>query len=240
MLRDQVLAVSRLQHSKTFDLEIIAGLIKISDNRQLSSTSFRMSSSNSTVFRMCKKAKQFLEPSKIVVKGPKIAASINVVAVTEDSEEALMFISEVVSTATNTGEFLKGTIIVPSGPLTNNGESDAENLAGSQNYFYFAKIHQEGRLLLQFRGGLYPESNANLYNERFIGGGINLRVGEYEWSTKYLPSKVLVPSSWLLEASIGNSIVRTEKGESEEGTASATLEEIEQETSRTAGKADDV
>ena len=39
---------------------------------------------------------------------------------------------------------------------------------------------QEGRLLLHFRGGLYLESNANLYDERFIGGGINLRVGEYE------------------------------------------------------------
>ena len=54
--------------------------------------------------------------------------------------------------------------------------------------------------------------------------------------------KVLVPSSWLLEASIGeNNIVGTDKGESGEGTASATtLEEIEQETSRTAGKADDV
>ena len=239
MLRDQVLAMSRLQHSKTFDIEIIAGLIKIPDNRQLSSTSFRMSSSNSTVFRMNKKAKQFSEPSKVVVKGLKIAASINLVAVNEDSEEALTFISEVVSTATNTGEFLEGTVNVPSGPLTNNGESDVENLAGSQNYFYSAKI-QEGRLLLQFGGGLYPESNANLYNERFIGGGINLRVGEYEWSNKYLPSKVLVPSSWLLEASIGNNILRTEKGESEEGTASATLEEIEQETSRTAGKADDV
>ena len=56
------------------------------------------------------------------------------------------------------------------------------------------------------------------------------------WSTKHLPSKVLVPSSWLLEVSIGNNIVRKEKGESEEGTASATLEEIEQETLRTAGK----
>ena len=56
-----------------------------------------------------------------------------------------------------------------------------------------------------------------------------------------MPAKVLVPSSWLLEASIGeNNIVRMEKGESEEGTASATLEEIEQETSRTAGKTDDV
>ena len=57
-----------------------------------------------------------------------------------------------------------------------------------------------------------------------------------------MPIKVLVPSSWLLEASIGDiNIVRTDKGESEEGTASATtLEEIEQETSRTVGKADDV
>ena len=118
---------------------------------------------------MYKKAKQFSKPSKIVVEGLKIAASVNLVAVNEDSEEALTFISEVVSTATNTGEFLDGTIIVPSGPLTNCGESDAENLAGSQNYFYFAKI-QEGGLLLQFRGGLYPESNANLYDERFIGG----------------------------------------------------------------------
>ena len=49
----------------------------------------------------------------------------------------------------------------------------------SKNYFSFPKI-QEGRLLLHFRGGLYPESNANLYDERFIGGGINLSVGEYE------------------------------------------------------------
>ena len=126
---------------------------------------------------MYKKAKQFSEPNKIIVEGLKIAASVNLVAVNEDSEEALTFISEVVSTATNT--ILEGTIIVPSGPLTNCGESDAENLAGSQNYFYFAKI-QEGRLLLQFRGGMCPESNANLYDERFIGGGINLRVGEYE------------------------------------------------------------
>ena len=157
-------------------------------------------------------------------------------AVNEDSEEALTFISEVVSTTTNTGEFLEGTIIVPSGPLIDNGESDAENLAGSQNYIYFAKV-QNGRLLLQFRGSLYPESNAIRYDERFIGGGINLYVGEYEWS-----SEVPVPSPWLLEASLGeNNIVRTEKGESEEGTASATtLEEIEQETSRTAGKTDDV
>ena len=68
--------------------------------------------------------------------------------------------------------------------------------------FYFGQIH-EGRLLLKFRGGLYPESNANLYDERFIGGGINLRVGEYEWTSEYLPAKVLVPSSWLLEAPIG-------------------------------------
>ena len=139
---------------------------------------------------MYKKAKQFSKPSKIVVEGPKIAASVNLVAVNEDSEEALTFISEVVSTATNTGEFLEGTIIVPSGLLTNDGESDAENLAGSQNYFYFEKI-QEGRLLLQFRGGLYPESNANLYDERFIGGGINLRVGEYEWS-----SNICEPMFW--------------------------------------------
>ena len=57
-------------------------------------------------------------------------------------------------------------------------------------YFYFEKI-QEGRLLLQFRGGLYPESNANLYDERFIGGGINLRVGEYEWS-----SNICEPMFW--------------------------------------------
>ena len=97
-----------------------------------------MSSSNSTVLRMYKKAKQFSEPNKTVVEGLIIAASVNLVAVNEDSEEALTFISEVVSTATNTGEFLEGTIIVPSGPLTNNGESDAENLARSQNYFYFA------------------------------------------------------------------------------------------------------
>ena len=199
-----------------------------------------MSSSSSTVFRMYKKMKRFSEPNKIIVDGLKIAASVNLVAANEDSEEALTFISEVVSTATSTGEFIEGTIIVPSGPLTNCGESDAENLAGSQNYFYYAKI-QEGKLLLQFRGGLYPESNANLYDERFVGGGINLRVGEYEWSSEYLPAKVLVPSSWLLEASIGeNNIVRMEKGESEEGTASATLDEIEQETSRTAGKTDDV
>ena len=202
-----------------------------------------MSSSSSTVFRMYKKMKRFSEPNKIIVDGLKIAASVNLVAANEDSEEALTFISEVVSTATSTGDFIEGTIIVPSGPLTNCGESDAENLAGSQNYFYYAKI-QEGKLLLQFRGGLYPESNANLYDERFVGGGINLRVGEYEWSSEYLPAKVLVPSSWLLEASIGeNNIVRMERRdwkEREEGTASATLEEIEQETSRTAGKTDDV
>ena len=36
MLRDQLLAVSRLQHSKTFDTEITTGLIKIPANRQLS------------------------------------------------------------------------------------------------------------------------------------------------------------------------------------------------------------
>ena len=42
--------------------------------------------------------------------------------------------------------------------------------------------------------------------------------------------------------SIGeNNIMRTEKGESGERTASATtLEEVEQDTSRTAGKSDDV
>ena len=43
---------------------------------------------------------------------------------------------------------------------------------------------------------MYPESNANLYDERFIGGGINLGVGEYEWSSEYLPAKVLVPPLW--------------------------------------------
>ena len=71
-----------------------------------------MSSSNSTVFRMYKKAKQFSEPNKIIVEGLKIAASVNLVAVNEDSEEALTFISRVVSTATNTGEFLEGTMCV--------------------------------------------------------------------------------------------------------------------------------
>ena len=131
------------------------------------------------------------------------------------------------STTTNTGEFLEGTIIIPSGPLVDNGESDGEKLAGSQNYIYFAKV-QSGRLLLQFRGSLYPESNANQHDEKFIGGGINLKVGEYEWSS----AKVLVPSPWLLEMSIGeNNIMRTEKGESGERTASATtLEEVEQDT----------
>ena len=200
-----------------------------------------MSSSSSTLFRMYKRTKQSTEPSKIVVEGLKIAASVNLVAVKEDSEEALTFISEVVSTTTNAGEFLEGTIIIPSGPLIDNGESDAETLAGSQNYIYFAKV-QNGRLLLQFRGSLYPESNANQHDERFVGGGINLKVGEYEWSSEYLPAKVLVPSPWLLEMSIGESnIVRTEKGESGERTASATtLEEVEQGTSRTAGKSDDV
>ena len=190
---------------------------------------------------MYKKAKQSTEPSKVVIEGLKIAASVNLVAVKEDSEEALTFISEVVSTTTNTGEFLEGTIIIPSGPLVDNGESDAEKLAGSQNYIYFAKV-QSGKLLLQFRGSLYPESNTNQHDEKFIGGGVNLKGGEYEWSSEYLPAKVLVPSPWLLEMSIGeNNMVRTAKGESREGTASAaTLEEVDQDSSKTAGKSEEV
>ena len=97
-----------------------------------------MSSASSSVFRMYKKTKQYVEPNEVVIESLRIAAAVNLTAVSGESEDALTHISEVTSTTTNAGEFLEGTLLIPSGPLPSNDESDAENLAGSQVYFYYA------------------------------------------------------------------------------------------------------
>ena len=177
----------------------------------------------------------------MVIESLRIAAAVNLTAADGESEDALTYISEVKSMATNTGEFLEGTLLVPAGPLPDNDESDAENLAGSQGYFFYAKI-QEGRLLLQFRGGLYRESVTKPFDKRFTGGGSDSRVGGYEWESSYIPARVLIPSPWLLKESLGeDNIIQLERREGEERAAAASsIEVAEQETSKTTGKTEEV
>ena len=53
-------------------------------------------------------------------------ASANLLAAVDESEDALAFISEVISTPTDDRDFLEGTILIPSGLLISNSGSDAE------------------------------------------------------------------------------------------------------------------
>ena len=162
-------------------------------------------------------------------------ASANLLAAVDESEDALAFISEVISTPTDDRDFLEGTILIPFGLLISNSGSDVEQMARAQNYFFFAKI-EKYKILLQFRGGMHPESYTNSFDVRFVGGGTRNELQNYEWTSAILPSRVLVPSSWLLEASIGETILVRTEIIGEMTLSPASPEDGKQEVSRVAGK----